>query len=299
MPTIAHTHLPPPKSWDEFEDIVCSIAKIRWKNPDFTRHGRQGQKQDGVDVFGYTQNGDLVGLQCKNTLGVITEAIIQSELDKAVSFQPKIHSLYIITTAATDANLQKFVRLLSADRKENELFGMNILFWNDVAHDLTLDERYLYQHYPQLKPLEKSADNIPSHDLRIFHEFQQIFPHAPAVQLLREHDFGAPFLRKSIQPLFDFVETWNQPQKEFLDKELQQALYDLYQAACSMSSHLEEKTVPIGNFEFASVFSDLLRQAGPRPDWVKVETRVLNEQATVFVAIYEDFYRLCRKKLEK
>ena len=299
MPTIANSHLPPPKSWDEFEDIVCSAAKIRWKNPDFTRHGRQGQKQDGVDVFGYNQNGELVGLQCKNTLEGITEAIIKSEIDKASSFQPKLHSLYIVTTAATDVSLQKIVRLLSADLKDKEFFRVNILFWNDVANDLTLDERYLYQHYPQLKPLVKSDASIPSHDLRLYREFQQIFPHAPAVQLLRDHDFGGPFLRKSIQPLFDFVEIWNQPQKEFLDKELQQALYNLYQAASSMSFHLTEKTVPIGNFEFASVFSDSLRQAGPRPDWVKVEAKVLNEQSTAFVAIYEDFYRLCRNKLEK
>ncbi|MFN3397050.1 MAG: hypothetical protein ACK4ZS_00790, partial [Sulfurimicrobium sp.] len=64
-----------------------------------------------------------------------------------------------------------------------------------------------------------------------------------------------------------------------------------------MSNHLVEKTVPIGNGEYASVFSDSLRADGPRPDWVRKEARVLNEQANIFVPIYEQFLRLCRARL--
>jgi hypothetical protein len=64
-----------------------------------------------------------------------------------------------------------------------------------------------------------------------------------------------------------------------------------------MATHVVEKTVPIGNGDYASVYSDTLRAAGPRPDWVREEARVLNEQANVFVPIYERFLRLCREKL--
>lgn len=56
-------------------------------------------------------------------------------------------------------------------------------------------------------------------------------------------------------------------------------------------------TVPIGDGDFASVYSDHLRAAGPRPDWVKQEARVLNEQASQFVPIYERFMRQCRERL--
>ncbi len=76
MPTYADVRMAPPTSWDEFEKIVCSAAKNRWKNPDFTRHGRQGQQQDGVDVYGKDETGRLVGLQCKNTMaGVAPKAV--------------------------------------------------------------------------------------------------------------------------------------------------------------------------------------------------------------------------------
>lgn len=59
MPTYAGSRMPPPESWSEFEDIVCSAAKNRWDNPNSTKHGHQGQKQDGVDVYGNDHNDEL------------------------------------------------------------------------------------------------------------------------------------------------------------------------------------------------------------------------------------------------
>lgn len=53
MPTISSSKVPSPKSWDEFEEITLSAAKLRWNSTDFYRHGRQGQKQDGVDIWGW------------------------------------------------------------------------------------------------------------------------------------------------------------------------------------------------------------------------------------------------------
>lgn len=297
MPTLANSHVAPPKGWDEFEDIVCSAAKNRWRNPDFTRHGRQGQCQDGVDVYGRSDRGQLIGFQCKNTWSGVTERTVEDEVRKAEAFKPALTKLYIATTASTDKTVQAYVRTLSDKRRSAGHFEVEILFWNDVWHDLTLDEERVYQHYPHLRPTATTTQQEPTHDQRLFQEFQSIFSFEPAVRLLREHDFGGPFLRKAIQPLYDFVETWGQPEKEFLDQELQAALTDLYRAACEMSNRLVEKTVPIGEGEYASVFSDSLRAAGPRPDWVREDARVLNEQANVFVPIYEQFLRLCRAKL--
>lgn len=298
MPTIPHTNIPSPKSWDEFEDIVCSAAKNRWKNPDFTRHGRQGQSQHGVDIYGKNQQGSLVGLQCKNTLEGITNKLIMTEIQSAEEFKPRLSMLYIATTSPTDKTIQEFTRILTVNRENEGSFGVQVLFWNDIVHDLSLDEDRLYQHYPQFKPQTLNS-NTPSHDQKLFQEFQELFPYEPTVKLLNEHDFGGPFRRVWIQPLFDFVETWNQPEKEFLDLELQNALLKFYEAAQNMSHHLVEKTVPIGNNEFASVFSDTLREAGPRPDWVIKEAQTLNEQATIFVPQYIEFIRLCRSKLIK
>ena len=69
MPTLASANIPTPKSWDEFEDIALSAAKLRWRSENFFRHGRTGQRQDGVDIFGTPDDGRQRGLQGKNTIG--------------------------------------------------------------------------------------------------------------------------------------------------------------------------------------------------------------------------------------
>ena len=297
MPTLTNSKVAPPKGWEEFENIVCSAAKNRWDNPDFTLHGRQGQRQDGVDVYGKASNGELVGLQCKNTCSGVTEKTIKEEVAKAELFSPALDHLYVVTTADTDKTIQALIRTLSDEREAVGKFRVDILFWIDVWNDLALDERRLFQHYPHLKPA--SGQQLMSHDQLLFQEFQSVFSYEPAVRLLREHDFGGPFIRKAIQPLNMFVDTWDQPEKEFIDQELQAALSDLYQAAQTMAYHINNKTVPVGNGELASVYSDSLRAAGPRPDWVREEARIINEQSQLFVPVYEKFFRLCREKLRK
>ncbi|WP_039049512.1 hypothetical protein [Comamonas thiooxydans] len=297
MPTYANVNMPPPSSWDEFEDLVCSAAKNRWKSANFTRHGRQGQRQDGVDIYGKDDRGHLVGLQCKNTSSGITSRIVDEEIAKAEAFRPQLHHLYIATTAETEKSLQEFVRERSNTRMQAGDFEVSILFWTDVWQDLTLDESRLFQHYPQLRPTPIAASSGPSHDQRLYAELKSTFGFEPAVRLLRDHDFGGPFLHVSIRPLYNFYETWDQPEKEFIDPELQAGLLELYRAAANLSDHLVGKTVPVGNGGHLSVFSDNLRAAGPRPQWVIDEARILNEEATKFVPIYEKFMRLCRSKL--
>lgn len=295
MPTYVELRIAPPKSWDEFEEITCSAAKNRWKNPDFTRHGRQGQRQDGVDIYGVDDKGDLVGIQCKNTWVGIKLKTIKDEVVKADSFQPGLKRLYVATTSDTDHALQESVRELSDGRTAQGRFAVAIFFWNDVWQDLTRDESRLFQHYPQLRP----KDNEPSHDQRLFKDFQTIFPYDPCVRLLDQHDFGGQFAKSAIQPLYDFYETWDQPEKEFLDKELQAALEGFFKAAEALANHLVEKTVPVGNQTFGSVFSDNQRAEGPRPPHVIEEARILNKEASKFVPVYNSFIRLCKQKLER
>ncbi|MFP3801990.1 hypothetical protein SB764_37740, partial [Paraburkholderia sp. SIMBA_027] len=103
--------------------------------------------------------------------------------------------------------------------------------------------------------------------------------------------------KSAIRPLLNFVETWDQPEREFLEPELQDALKSFYAAAQNMAMNVAQRTVPVGNMEFLSVFSDAQRAVGPRPDSVIEDARILNEEARKFVPLYEHFLRLCRSKL--
>lgn len=119
MPTISSSSIPTPKSWDEFEDIVLAAAKLRWNATDFFRNGRQGQKQDGVDVWGHDDDRNI-GIQCKNTIDGITLSVIKKEMTNAGAlFATARSALYIATTAKRDEALQKAVRELLKKRGAN------------------------------------------------------------------------------------------------------------------------------------------------------------------------------------
>jgi hypothetical protein len=119
-PTIASSNVPCPRSWDEFEDIALAAAKLRWNSSDFYRNGRQGQKQDGVDIWGHDDDNRHIGIQCKNTVNDVSLATVKSEIDNADTFEPKLDRLYIATTAKRDAALQKAVREISGQRCNSE-----------------------------------------------------------------------------------------------------------------------------------------------------------------------------------
>lgn len=300
MPTYSNANIIKPRSWEEFEEIVCAAAKNRWRSPDFTLHGRKGQAQSGVDVYGEDQDGELMGIQCKNTDGGVSDATIRSEIAKAEEFTPTLSKLYIATTADTDKNVQASIRTLSAARKADGLFPVHIFFWNDIWSDLCLDEARLFQHYPQLRPqaLAPVAKLGPTHDQKMFNKFKDELAFHPSIRLLRDHDFGGSFSREAIRPLMNFIETWDQPEHEFLDAELQSGLKAFYQSAFSMGMAISRLTVPVGGGDFASVYADHQRKAGPRPPSVIEDAAELNKMASEFVPIYDSFLRFCRAKLE-
>lgn len=150
MVTYNSMWLAPPKSWDEFEDMCKSSFQLRWSNPNLNRHGRSGQKQDGVDVYGADSFGHFVGIQCKNTVSGISEATIDDELLKAEKFNPKITALYIATTAPRDVSIQSYVRTLNDARKLKSLFPVDVAFWDDISFDLRKDPCVLRMYYPQM-----------------------------------------------------------------------------------------------------------------------------------------------------
>jgi len=152
--------IPAPNGWEEFECIVKSSLELRWRTSDLTMHGRQGQKQNGVDIYGSDDLVRLVGIQCKLTTNSINESLIEKEISHAESFTPGISALYIATTSPSDVNLQRFVRDLSMVRAQEGKFSVGILFWMDILQDLTKDINSVRRHYPQLFPAQE--DSQPS-----------------------------------------------------------------------------------------------------------------------------------------
>ncbi|MED1795416.1 hypothetical protein P4V54_22395 [Brevibacillus nitrificans] len=150
MPTMANSLLPAPKDWSEFEEIVASCLRIRWGNKNIYRIGRKGQRQHGVDIFGDDDVGRKAGVQCKLTEGKLNLKIVDTEILKAEKFVPYLDIFYIATTAPRDSKLQEEIRVLSEERKKQQKFPIQLLFWEDLFQDLTSDLLELNKHYPEL-----------------------------------------------------------------------------------------------------------------------------------------------------
>lgn len=219
MPTIASSNIPTPKSWDEFEDIVLSAAKIRWSSPNFYRNGRQGQRQDGVDVFGSDASGQSIGLQCKNTVNGLSEALIKKEILNAGSFEPPLNALYIATTSPRDASLQKVVRKILQARIDAGDFTVYLLFWDDICNDLACNEDIFFKHYPQFAPRK---DLPKEHDQRLYDEFICLLPSNGVIHFLEQTNMaGFSFPYSKLTPLREFYDECHQPEREFLNPQLE------------------------------------------------------------------------------
>ena len=113
MPTIQSMELPVPRSWQDFETMVCDAQAQRWKSTTLQKNGRPGQRQNGVDIYGPDDVGRLVGIQCKRYKPFLTLKHVTDEVGKAETFEGQLTTLFIATSAAYDAKLQQQVRLLS------------------------------------------------------------------------------------------------------------------------------------------------------------------------------------------
>jgi hypothetical protein len=166
MPTLSSMKIPPPISWEEFEEITLDACKIRWENPDLQMHGRKGQAQTGVDIYGANHIFRNIGVQCKNYESEISPALIKAEIKKAESFIPKIEMFYLATTTKTDVNIQREIRLLSQERTKEDKFPVMVLFWTDIIQDLIRNPSIIKKHYPQLSLTELKSSKAKN--IRLF-----------------------------------------------------------------------------------------------------------------------------------
>ena len=160
MPSPTTTDLPIPNSWNEFEDICSDLLKCCiWRDPYVVRHGRSGQRQHGVDIYGKPVhlNGlgsETAGAQCKRT-EALTEAEIDRELKQAIGFSPPLEEYLLLTTLKRDTKLQKHIWT-----KDWEINRVEILFWEDLSLQLSGSDELLKKHFPQWFKTKTSTDDV-------------------------------------------------------------------------------------------------------------------------------------------
>jgi hypothetical protein len=161
MPTIAGARFPRPKSWQELEDIVFDVFTRLWNNPYTSKHGRPGQRQNGVDIYGYNQKNKFEGVQVKGRCELfgksVSEKELREEVGRAKTFEPQLNHFTIVTSANRDAYIQKFAREISREHKNSGLFTVNVWGWEDIEERLAQFDELAQRHYSQFFHKDEAA----------------------------------------------------------------------------------------------------------------------------------------------
>lgn len=147
-----------PKSWEKFEDLVHALFAEVWNDPVAKKHGRRGQPQHGVDVYGEPKGagGPFHGVQCKgkdagyNAKATVVE--FDAELAKAEAFEPPLSHWTFATTASDDEVLQKHARKVSRARKAAGKFTVDVLGWGSLHALIAKHTSVIRQFYPEQLP---------------------------------------------------------------------------------------------------------------------------------------------------
>ncbi|HDR2861748.1 TPA: restriction endonuclease [Enterobacter asburiae] len=151
MTGLVHFEYAPPRSWEQFEELCADLFEVMWSDPNLVRHGRAGQVQNGVDIIAAKGGLFPIGLQCKKKTNwpekelKLSEVI--SEIDKAEKFTPSLKEFYILTTASSNAKLQKEIRKLNDSRGKKDTFLVHVLFWGDIVRKISLYPLVASKHF--------------------------------------------------------------------------------------------------------------------------------------------------------
>jgi hypothetical protein len=137
------------------------VFQRSWDDDEAALHGRGGQRQDGVDIYGHDRKGRVVGVQCKrrslfdkdNTPCVedaLSEKLLRHEAEAAEKFTPELEAFVLATTLPRDVHLQKIARKVSKERKDAGKFGVTIWFWTDTLDVLNRNGELLRWYFKHL-----------------------------------------------------------------------------------------------------------------------------------------------------
>lgn len=181
MPTYANLTFTPPTYWEEFEDLLLDLFRAEWNDPHTQKHGRSGQSQHGVDVYGQPdQKEKWAGVQAKKkdrlAASTVTVRELVSEVNKAKKFMPQLSEFILATTGKRDKNIQEKARLLTEAHQKEGLFRVHVYSWEDIEDLLHKHLDICKRRYPELFPkdgLVEAVDRIEHAQMLTFADFSQ------------------------------------------------------------------------------------------------------------------------------
>jgi tetratricopeptide (TPR) repeat protein len=168
MPQFHSAQIPPPKSWQEFEELCSDLWGKVFDSPNTELNGRTGQSQCGVDVSGLKGgSANWFGVQCKGKDGrygdhhQVTKQELIDEVAKAKKFMPAISHFILATTAPNDAKIQQVARNITAEHAKHDLFIVQVKSWDEILRDLAKYQELVKKYYPGFaNPVDQLSEEV-------------------------------------------------------------------------------------------------------------------------------------------
>ncbi|MBK9449149.1 MAG: hypothetical protein IPN95_06995 [Bacteroidetes bacterium] len=151
-----------PANWQDFESLCKKLWGEIWKCPEIQQHGRLGQEQFGVDIFGIPKGEDgYFGIQCKGkseySHNQFSEEEVITEIEKAKTFEPKLKKFYLATTAPNDSKIQAIIRRIDLEHRAQGLFEVHLFAWEAIV-DLIDENKTTHDWYVKSQNYKASRE---------------------------------------------------------------------------------------------------------------------------------------------
>ncbi|HKJ73148.1 MAG TPA: hypothetical protein VKA19_03455 [Alphaproteobacteria bacterium] len=174
MSQYASTSIPKPKNWQDFESHTCVLFQCILNDPSTAAHGRSGQAQQGVDVYGRRERREQhwVGVQCKQKgdSQELTKDELEKEVAEAKKFRPRLLELIVVTTAPDDAKIQQVARDITETHEKNGLFSVEVWGWGTLEREITKYKDAINAFHPDLTPWSRNLESLGEENLAIARE---------------------------------------------------------------------------------------------------------------------------------
>lgn len=182
--TLSSISLPKPKNWEDFQNQTRVLFECLLNDPNTQQNGRSGQKQHGVDVYGYREGrvDRLVGVQCKKKFkAAVTEKELRTEVGKAKHFEPALSEFILITTASRDQKIQEAARVITTELAlTDHPIHVSVWGWEDIEEHASEHEKAWNAFDPTFNPYAKQGfENL---ELKLDKVAQAVDRHANATR---------------------------------------------------------------------------------------------------------------------
>lgn len=219
----------PPEYWQAFQEFAADVCRFEWADITWMNlFGREGQSQDGVDIFVQRESGDVIGIECKKRRQVDSDGKMRAGGDlstkdiddfiaKAAGFQPTLSRFVVATTSYPDGPLQAHVLALNKARK-NKPFPVELWFWDRFQTHVNTQPTLMYKHYELV--LKSRQDYDP--ELHLLVVLQTAFTRPAFETSLFREDSGVDF-REAMLDTQNALTTGTLVDREFKERVIDRA----------------------------------------------------------------------------